>query len=129
MLRVPNDLKNNSLAIALLLAGKLKRYILLKHPKESRVIRNLLDRASYELWRSIEVSEANRVDISRVRDCSQQILEAFQLLCCDWLLSTRVALWEANKNSGASKEIVSGFRRDLSTLRKLPADVSPLTDR
>ncbi|KAI1296532.1 Sterol regulatory element-binding protein 1 [Halotydeus destructor] len=125
ILRVPDGLKNNSLAIALLLSGKLKRYVSMNQPKESqggstRVIRNLLDRASYELWRSIEVNEALRGDdTSKTKiDCSQQITQAFQLLCSDWLLSTRVKLWELNKISSSS-DIVSGYRRDMSTLRYL----------
>lgn len=37
------------------------------------------------------------------------------------MLSTRVSLWEVNKGSsgGASKESVSGYKKDLSTLRYL----------
>jgi sterol regulatory element-binding transcription factor 1 len=121
ILRLPDSLKNNSLAISLLLSGKLKRFIYMKNPKENRVIRNLLDRASYELWRSIEVNEASRIERVRKNDCTQQILEAFQLLACEWLLSSRVALWEQNKGTAGApvKEVISGFRRDLSTLRYL----------
>ncbi|RWS17208.1 Sterol regulatory element-binding protein 1-like protein [Dinothrombium tinctorium] len=118
-LKIPQSLKNNSLAIALLLSGKLKRFIALKKPKDTKVIRNLIDRASYELWRSIEMHENSRVN----GDCNQQIIEAFQLLCCEWLLSTRVSLWECNLNhalcSTSKSEQISGFRKDLSTLKYL----------
>jgi hypothetical protein len=121
VLKVPDEFKNHSLAIALLLGGKLKRFVGSKKCKDSLVVRNLLDRTGYELWRSIEVGA--RVGAKSDVNCGQHIMEAFQLLACDWLLSTRVALWEQNKCSPGSAqlraEFISGFRRDLSTLRHL----------
>jgi len=102
------------------LSSKLKKYIMTKKPKETKLIRNLLDRASYELWRSIETDQNS--GIGRIHDdCHQQVTEAFQLLCCSWILSARVQLWE-NKVSQTDcnhSRNISGFRRDLSTLRYL----------
>jgi sterol regulatory element-binding transcription factor 1 len=119
-LEVPDSLKNNSLAISLLLSSKLKKHIINKKPKDTKLIRNLLDRASYELWRSIETDQNSGV--GRIHDeCHQQVIEAFELLSCSWILSSRVQLWEINCSQtdyNISRHI-SGFRRDLSTLRFL----------
>lgn len=116
---LPESLRNNSLALALLLAGKMKRLIQTHSTMDNRILMNLLDRASYELWRSIEVNENQKTK----HDCNQQIIEAFQLLCNDWLLSARFKLWESqiNKNgtAGRPQHHVKGFRKDLSTLRYL----------
>lgn len=117
---IPDDLKNNSLALALLLAAKMKRFITQKKPKDTKVIRNLLDRASYELWRSVETNQ----NAPPGNECHQQVIEAFQLLCCEWLLSARTALWDHNSRpyqvtEVAHKQHLVGFRRDLSTLRYL----------
>ncbi|XP_074596146.1 sterol regulatory element binding protein isoform X2 [Brevipalpus obovatus] len=118
-LSLPETLRNNSLALALLLAGKMKRLIHTRNPSENRILMNLLDRASYELWRSIEVNENQKAK----NDCNQHIIEAFQLLCCDWLLSTRFRLWEThmmrNGSQNRSQHHIKGFRKDLSTLRYL----------
>ena len=123
-LDVPSDLRNNSLAISLLLSSKLKKYITLKQPKDSKLIRNLLNRASYELWRSIETGQ-NSSNGQIVDDCHQQITDAFQLLCCGWILSSRVKLWEANMNNPNwnSNQHISGFTRDISTLRYLVQNI------
>ena len=50
-----------------------------------------------------------------------------QLLCCDWLLSTRVGMWHANNQCPGSSQAphpanrgaLSAFTRDLSSLQKL----------
>lgn len=114
---LPESLRNNSLALALLLAGKMRKLIQTQKPMDNRILMNLLDRASYELWRSIEINENQKSK----HDCNQAILEAFQLLCCDWLLSARFKLWETQINkhgiSAKSQHHVKGFRKDLSTLR------------
>ena len=119
-LNIPNSLKNNSLAIALLLSGKMKRYINVKRPSDNKLVINLLDRASYELWRSIEIYERQNFE----SDCNQKIIQAFQLLCCDWLLSARFQLWELNikKTNGGqfnNRPHVQGYRKELSTLKYL----------
>lgn len=115
-LQLPAELKNNSLALSLLLAGKMKKFVLEREPRECGLLRNLLDRSGYELWRSIEQSEGIRDNCSSP-DCTPQIIEAFQLLSSEWILSTRVRLWEGTRVS--DKETVTGFRRDLCTLRHL----------
>ncbi|XP_054159383.1 sterol regulatory element-binding protein 2-like [Oppia nitens] len=120
-LEVPEQMKNNSLVISLLLISKLRKYITNKKPKDTKLIRNLLDRSSYELWRSIETDQNAR--IGPIQDeCHQQVFEAFELLCCDWILWTRVKLWEINvnnQNDGNNLRHIKGFRKDLSTLRYL----------
>ncbi|XP_015785096.1 sterol regulatory element-binding protein 2 [Tetranychus urticae] len=112
---IPDSLRNNSLAITLLLGGKMKKYIEIKKPKDTKILMKLLDRASYELWRSIEMNESQKLQ----DDCNQQIIQAFQLLCTEWLLSTRLKLWELNCDSlsSSSQYHIRGFRKDLSTLR------------
>lgn len=120
-LEVPEALKNNSLAISLLLISKLKKFVMTnKKANDTKIVRNLIDRASYELWRSIETDQTARM--GRIQDeCYQQVLEAFQLLCCDWILSTRLKLWEVSVTSQAeaNRRHITGFVRDLSTLRYL----------
>ena len=118
-LRLPESLKNDFLSISLLLAGKVKKHVMSKQPKESLVLLNLMDRSSYELSRAIEHRKNTEPGAANARDCTPQILDALQLLCCEWILSARVALWEANKNTLITAEAVSGFRKDLSTLRYL----------
>lgn len=118
-LRLPESLKNDFLSIALLLAGKIKKHVMSKQPAESLVLLNLMDRSSYELCRAVEHRKNTESTAVVGRDCTPQILDALQLLCCEWILSARVTLWEANKNSVISSEAVTGFRKDLSTLRYL----------
>lgn len=115
-LRLPGELKNNSLALSLLLAGKMKKFVLERRPKECALLMNLLDRSSYELWRSIEQSDGLGDNCSR-QDCTPQIIQAFQLLSSEWILSTRVKLWEGTKVT--DRDTISGFRRDLATIRYL----------
>lgn len=134
VVQFPTPLRNNSLAISLLLSSCLKKYSILKGPsmissfsKSSHQYQNfrlLLDRASYELRRSFETSSnSNNID-----ECYVNLMEAFQLLSCDWILSTRVQLWQCvcengspnlRRNSSARNRLVSSFRQDLSTLRYL----------
>ena len=119
-LALPRHLTNDPMCIAILLAGKIKKFITTKKPSETPVVTNLLARASYELCLSIE-RHSDSSGSSSDRDCTSHIINAFHLLCCDWLLSSRVSLWEANVSSKqiASRESTSGFRKDLSTLRHL----------
>ena len=119
-LNLPRHLTNDPLCIAILLAGKIKKHIATKKPGETPVMTNLLARASYELCLSIE-RHSDLGASNSDRDCTSHIISAFHLLCCDWLLSSRVALWEANLPSkqSSSREATSGFRTDLCTLRHL----------
>ena len=119
-LTLPQHLTNDPMCVAVLLAGKIKKYITTKKPGETPVVTNLLARASYELCLSIE-RHSDSSSPGSDRDCTSHIINAFHLLCCDWLLSSRVALWEANLPSkqSPSRESTSGFRKDLSTLRHL----------
>ena len=120
-LRIPKSLSNDSLSLSIYLAGKCKKYISSKRPKETMTLINLLERSSYELRRSIEYhSELSSAMPSR--DCTPQILASLQLLCLEWLLSSRVSLWEVNKLSSGgfvSKESLIAFRKDLLTLQYL----------
>ena len=49
------------------------------------------------------------------------LLQGFQLLVCDWLLTTRLELWEHEMESGvvSSYQNLPGFRQDLNILQKL----------
>ncbi|KAH9399599.1 Sterol regulatory element-binding protein 2 [Tyrophagus putrescentiae] len=107
----PPALRNNSLAISLLLTSCLR---------------------NYELRRSFEATAANGGSGGQYDDCYQQLLEAYQLLAVDWLLATRIKLWQAmmDFNGGSSSMIssssararfISSFRQDLATLRYMVA--------
>ncbi|PNF43046.1 hypothetical protein B7P43_G05564 [Cryptotermes secundus] len=59
-----------------------------------------------------------------------------QLLVCDWLLETRTAVWEKEKQeidgSGpvpVADAVLSGFQRDLSSLRRLTEHISSALPR
>lgn len=123
-LRIPKFLSNDSLSLSIYLAGKCKKYIASKRPKETTTLINLLDRSSYELRRSIEYRNSSDSSVVSLqgRDCTPQILDSLQLLCIEWLLSSRVSLWEVNKASSSgfmTKESLSGFRKDLFILQYL----------
>jgi len=51
--------------------------------------------------------------------------QAAQLLVCDWLLSTRTAIWQQERSHGdvtsttVSQDELSAFQQDLRSLRKL----------
>lgn len=133
VVQLPGALRNNSLAIALMLTSCLKKYATLKgdlvvHSSDRhRKFQLLLDRASYELRQSLEATAAGAT--SAVDDCYQQLMDAFHLLAADWLLSTRVELWQwAHRRSQRQPAIernqfVSSFRQDLATLRYLTQSV------
>jgi len=123
-LLLPEALKSNHLSIALLLSGKLKKYIKVSKPKDKEIVRNLLDRASSELWTSIEFYEKEFEDKHNEDNltlhCMHQITIAFQLMCVDWLLSTRLNYFELNLDQiEDNREHIAGFRKDLTTLRYL----------
>lgn len=140
VVQFPPSLRNNSLAISLLLASCLKKYSVLKgasmismyskstNHQQYQNFQLLLDRASYELRRSFETSS----NAANYDECFVNLMEAFQLLACDWILSTRVHLWqcigecstELKRNSAARNRFVSSFRRDLATLRYLSLTIS-----
>lgn len=142
----PPALRNNSLAISLLLTSCLRKYLHLKGEKilqlknnnnssnSNKNFRNyqlLLDRGSYELRRSFEATAANGGSGGQYDDCYQQLLEAYQLLAVDWLLATRIKLWQAmmdfngsgviSSSSSARARFISSFRQDLATLRYMVA--------
>lgn len=121
-LTLPESLKNNHLTIALLLSGKLKKYIKVSSPNDKEIVRNLLDRASSELWTSIEFyeKEFEHSEDNPASSCMHQITIAFQLMCVEWLLSTRLNYFELNQDQIEDKRNhLNGFRKDLTTLRYL----------
>lgn len=140
----PPALRNNSLAISLLLTSCLRKYLTLKgdkiivHTGNSNNFRNyqlLLDRASYEMRRSFEATAASINGGSGHDDCYQQLVEAYQLLAADWLLATRTQLWQAMMSfqagstflasSAARNRFISSYREDLSTLRYIVGSSIP----
>lgn len=55
-----------------------------------------------------------------------------QLLLCDWLLETRTALWEEETTDQehtvpVANTVLSGFQRDLSSLRSLTQHIPVCT--
>ena len=126
-LHLPEQLADNHLAVALLLAGKLRKYIEYNLPTayENRgdKIRFMLDEASLELLKSIEIYEKQFEHNEENPSCMLQITSAFQLMCVDWLLSARLSYFELNRDQIVDNhEHITGFRRDLETLRYLIKD-------
>lgn len=150
LVEFPSSVKNNSLSISLLLTSCLRKYLdrrvdrLAADAQRTRTFLLLLDRASYELARSFEVARGSSTtatsdarhntdhsSATTLEDCHQNIVSAFQVVACDWLLATRVTLWE--RTSAGSVEplvpwmrnrYISDFRKDLAILRYL-AQVAP----
>ncbi|KAH9420660.1 Sterol regulatory element-binding protein 2 [Dermatophagoides pteronyssinus] len=140
--RFPSTLRNNLLALSLMFASCLKKYVSIgKHPKRLNSIKQighflqLLDRASYELRKSFE-SNSNSINGDACDDCHVQLVEAFQLLALDWILSSRVRLWQHfqslsnqekdQQNGNKEKQLliirnysISAFGQDLKVLRYL----------
>ncbi|POI34580.1 hypothetical protein CIB84_001667 [Bambusicola thoracicus] len=82
------------------------------------------ERASSHLWNSLNVStDASSTPLSNV----------IQLLACDLLLSLRTSLWQKQASSSqalgetyhASPPELTGFQRDLGSLRKLAHSFRP----
>ncbi|XP_069702898.1 sterol regulatory element-binding protein 1 [Periplaneta americana] len=72
---------------------------------------------------------------SSCKQASSMVL-LVQLLVCDWLLETRTAIWEedSQENDGSSpipvpNGVLTGFQRDLSSLRRLTQYVSSALPR
>ncbi|XP_067134767.1 sterol regulatory element-binding protein 1 [Centruroides vittatus] len=61
------------------------------------------------------------------------IIQLFQLLAVDWLLSTRTAIWEEKQKMNRTGEIdfhiLSGFQQDLHCLRRLTYHMSAAYSR
>lgn len=131
----PGSLRNNLLALSLMFSSCLKKYVWQKNKKKwtcSSQVRNflqLLDRASYELRKSFEASPNSATSDS---DNCSQLVEAFQLLAIDWILSTRVQIWQqmqqANEKTkhnqkqhyvNMKNEIIVAFGKDMAILRYL----------
>lgn len=117
-LHLPEQLKDDHLSVAFLLAGKLRKYINVMSPKDKERVHNLLDQASHELWKSIEFYEKEFENPNY--SCMRQITIAFQLMCVDWLLCARLDYFQMNRDQIADMhEHITGFRTDLATLRYL----------
>ncbi|XP_053577330.1 sterol regulatory element-binding protein 2 [Bombina bombina] len=81
------------------------------------------EKASAFLWNSLNMSSGSNSELNKV----------VQLLVCDLLLSIRTSLWQkqagASPASGevipASTSVLTGFQRDLSSLRRLALTFKP----
>ena len=133
----PQSLRNNSMAISLLLTSCLRKYLSSKgdrmasHSKHHQNFILLLNRASYELRRSFEATSATNG--GNCDDCYQQLVRAFQLLACDWLLCTRIQLWQRmfdnrplDYDMPIRNRYISAYRQDLATLRYLVTNSIPI---
>lgn len=139
----PGSLRNNLLALSLMFSSCMKKYVWQKNKTKwtcSGQVRNflqLLDRASYELRKSFEASPNSTNNDSD--DCCSQLVEAFQLLAIDWILSTRVQIWQQiiqqNKEKAIhiqkdhfvqmKNEIIVAFGKDMAILRYLAQLMPP----
>lgn len=60
--------------------------------------------------------------------CNNDLNKVIQLLVCDLLLSMRTSLWQkqaSGETIHASKSVLTGFQRDLSSLRRLALTFKP----
>ncbi|XP_073442742.1 sterol regulatory element-binding protein 2 isoform X1 [Dendrobates tinctorius] len=81
------------------------------------------EKASAFLWNSLNMNSTSNNDLNKV----------LQLLLCDLLLSMRTSLWQkqacSTPASGdaahASTSVLTGFQRDLSSLRRLALTFKP----
>uniref|UniRef100_A0A8C5QE44 Sterol regulatory element-binding protein 2 n=1 Tax=Leptobrachium leishanense TaxID=445787 RepID=A0A8C5QE44_9ANUR len=81
------------------------------------------EKASAFLWNSLNLSSTSNSDINKV----------VQLVVCDLLLSMRTLLWQKQSGSGpvsgetnpAPTSLLTGFQRDLSSLRRLAFTYKP----
>ncbi|XP_072276315.1 sterol regulatory element-binding protein 2 [Pyxicephalus adspersus] len=76
------------------------------------------EKASTFLWNSLNISGA----------CNNDLNKVVQLLVCDLLLSMRTSLWQKQATAEAihaSKSVLTGFQRDLGTLRRLALTFKP----
>ncbi|KAG8436470.1 hypothetical protein GDO86_007530 [Hymenochirus boettgeri] len=81
------------------------------------------EKASTFLWNSLNMSST----------CNSNLNKVVQLLVCDLLLSIRTSLWQkqSSPNSGAAEpvhahaSVLTGFQRDLSSLRRLALTFKP----
>lgn len=72
-------------------------------------------------WAGCRLKESLHVSLHKN---PQPMVQAAQLLVCDWLLETRTTLWEnevSDQPNGyvAAQSTLSGFQEDLSSLKKL----------
>ncbi|XP_075589355.1 sterol regulatory element binding protein [Dermatophagoides farinae] len=126
--RFPSSLRNNLLALSLMFASCLKKYVSIdRHSGRWNSIKKighflqLLDRASYELRKSFEANSNNTINGGDVcDDCHVQLVEAFQLLALDWILSSRVQLWQHFQllsNQVEDQQQQQNNQKQLSTIR------------
>ncbi|XP_073500311.1 sterol regulatory element-binding protein 2 isoform X2 [Phyllobates terribilis] len=81
------------------------------------------EKASAFLWNSLNMNSTSNNDLNKV----------LQLLLCDLLLSMRTSLWQKQACSTptpgdaahASTSVLTGFQRDLSSLRRLALTFKP----
>ncbi|XP_022108492.1 sterol regulatory element-binding protein 1-like isoform X2 [Acanthaster planci] len=65
----------------------------------------------------------------------EKITQALQVLVCDWLLSTRTAVWQKQQGSSSvqvvpiSPQELSSFQQDLSCIRKLSTSIKAAVPR
>ncbi|XP_026765140.2 sterol regulatory element-binding protein 1 isoform X2 [Galleria mellonella] len=58
-----------------------------------------------------------------------QLMLLMQVLCCDWVLEVRAGVWEAGCDTPAPHTQLSGFQRDLHSLRRLSQNLPWMTSR
>eukprot|EP00117_Sycon_ciliatum_P029137 scpid37957/ scgid23276/ Sterol regulatory element-binding protein 2; Sterol regulatory element-binding transcription factor 2; Processed sterol regulatory element-binding protein 2 len=98
------------------------RKAFLSDASDARIM-DLCKKASGLLAETIKQNKSFEMSSSIIPSTHQLL----QLLCCDWLLSTHVGVWQAKRQSSSGKSdpspaaalASSAFRRDLCLLQKL----------
>ncbi|XP_033098326.1 sterol regulatory element-binding protein 1-like isoform X2 [Anneissia japonica] len=113
---LPTLLQNTEdpLPVAVQMAFKARRNFLseTKRDQFNEECVRLCNKSSKYLQKSLSLAESP----------NQNITQAIQLLVCDWLLSTRTAVWQkqtGNRGTISSTIELSAFQQDLASLRKL----------
>ncbi|XP_071951567.1 sterol regulatory element-binding protein 1-like [Antedon mediterranea] len=106
--------KEDPLPIVVQLAFKARRIFLSDSKKDqfNEECVRLCNKSSKYLQKSLSLADQP----------NQSITQAIQLLVCDWLLSTRTAVWQkqtGNQGTISSTIELSAFQQDLASLRKL----------
>ncbi|XP_078602754.1 sterol regulatory element-binding protein 1-like [Branchiostoma floridae x Branchiostoma japonicum] len=120
------DQSEDMLPKAVLSAFRARRLLLSGGEDSSHSCLLYCDKAGALLRHSIGMATTNEQQASK---------QAVQLLVCDWLLSTRTAVWQMACNSGpvgascARPTELHGFQEDLASLRKIAQGLKPALSR
>ncbi|XP_059060154.1 sterol regulatory element-binding protein 1 [Achroia grisella] len=92
---------------------------------------NSIERTSETILKVCDLAGAKLTDSLAYYCCRKptKLMMLMQVLCCDWLLEVRAAVWEASRTSPAPLPQLQAFQRDLHSLRRISQDLTGMTSR